>query len=289
MKQIRYIKTAIVALLGVVVLASCMDDDWKEPASSTSPYGNNAIQETNVISIADLKTKYASTLKNQNDTVKITESLQIKGRVTGNDIGGNIYNEVAIDDGTAAILVCISQGGLFGYLPVGQEILIELKDLYIGTYGYQPQIGMPYTNKSGRTFPSRMSRTIWQEHFKLIGTADASKVVPDTFDIEMLGTSTSAKEYMSENCGKLMTVKGVKLSEADGKKTFAPEADKDAGNGVSRKVNGKSNLVVRSSSYADFAATVMPTETVDITGIFTRYGTTWQILMRTESDCVISQ
>lgn len=282
----KYIKIAVMALLCSLATASCMDDDWKEPDDSTSPYGNNSIQETNVITISELKTKYSSVLSNRSDTARIKDNIQIKGRITGNDIGGNIYNEVAISDGTGAILICISQSGLFGYLPVGQEILIDLKDLYIGTYGYQPQIGMPYTSSSGYTYPSRMSRTVWQEHFRLLGTADETKVDTTVFDISKVGTGTTATKYMSENCGKLMIVKGVRLSEADGKKTFAPESDKDAGNGVSRKVNGNSNLVVRSSSYADFAATVMPTGTVNLVGIFTRYGTTWQILMRTESDCI---
>jgi len=285
MKTMKYIKMAVLAVLCSVALSSCMDDDWNDPNGSTAPYGNNSLKETNVVSIKELKTKYASTLAKQNDTVRVKESLQIKGRVVGNDIGGNIYNEVAIDDGTGAILVCVAQGGLFGYLPVGQELLIELKGLYVGTYGYQPQIGMPYTNKSGRTFPSRMNRNLWQEHFKLIGTPDPSKVVPIEFDI----TKVKDGAYMKENCGRLMVVRGVKLTDADGVKTFAPESDKDAGNGVSRVINGNSNFVVRSSSYADFAATVMPTESVDLTGVFTRYSNTWQILMRTDADFKISK
>lgn len=284
MKRLKYIMLAMALPLCGLAITSCMDDDWKDPDTTTSPYGNNAIKETNVVTIAQLKAKYASTLNKQNDTARITESMQIRARVTGNDIGGNIYNEVAVDDGTGAILICISQGGLFGYLPVGQEILVELKDLYIGTYGYQPQIGTPYTNSSGRTFPSRMSRTTWQEHFKLIGTADASQIDTLEFDVSKVGTSSAATAYLKENCGRLMIARGVRLTEADGKKTFAPESEKDAGNGVSRVVNGKSNLVVRSSSYADFAATVMPTGNVDLVGIFTRYGTTWQILMRSDTD-----
>lgn len=289
MKKMKYIKLAVVALLCSVAMTSCMDDDWEDPNGTTPPYGNNAIQETNVISIADLKAKYAATMAEQNDTARVTENLQIKGRIVGNDIGGNIYNEVAVDDGTGAILICVAQGGLFGYMPVGQEILVELKDLYVGTYGYQPQIGMPYTNKSGKTFPSRMNRNLWQEHFKLLGDADASKVDTLEFDITKLQNSAENAAYMKENCGRLMVVRGVKLTDADGKKTFAPEAEKDAGNGVSRAVNGKSNFVVRSSSYADFAATVMPTENVDLIGIFTRYGSTWQILMRSDTDFRLSK
>ena len=40
--------------LGLSV-TSCMDEDWSDPTGDTAPYGNNDIQETNVISIADLK------------------------------------------------------------------------------------------------------------------------------------------------------------------------------------------------------------------------------------------
>lgn len=280
MKKIKYIKYALVALLLGTCVTSCMDDDWDDPTGDVAPYGNNDLQETRVVSIAELKDMFSSTLNNQNDTVRITEDIQIKARVTGNDIGGNIYNEIAVDDGTGGILICIAQGGLWGYLPVGQEILISLKDLYIGTYGYQPQIGTPYTNSSGKTFPSRMNRIIWQEHFKLIGAPDASKVDTLEFDINKINDS----DYMKENCGRLMIAKGVTLTEANGYKTFAPEQEKDNGNGVSRLINGNSKFVVRSSTYADFAGTPMPEGKVDLVGIFTRYGTTWQILMRSDTD-----
>lgn len=285
MKNIKYIKLAMCALAIGLSVTSCMDEDWNDPTGETSPFGNNELQETNVITIAELKDMYSAALAKQNDTARIKDNVQIKARVTGNDIGGNIYNQVAVDDGTGAILICVAQGGLFGYMPVGQEILVNLKDLYIGTYGYQPQIGTPYTNKSGKTFPSRMNRTVWQEHFKLMGAADASKIDTVEFDLSKVKDAN----YMKENCGKLMIAKGVKLSDADGKKTFAPEDEKDAGNGVSRTINGNSNFVVRSSTYADFAGTVMPKEKVDLIGIFTRYSSTWQILMRSDSDFRLSE
>lgn len=287
MKKIKYIKLIMLTLALGLSVTSCMDEDWSDPTGDTAPYGNNDIQETNVISIADLKAKYASTLANQNDTARITDDLQIKVRVTGNDIGGNIYSEVAVDDGTGAILICISQGGLFGFLPVGQEILVNLKDLYIGTYGYQPQIGTPYTNASGKTFPSRMNKTVWQQHFKLMGAADASKIDTLEFDI----SKVKDQSYLKENSGRLMTIKNVKLAEANGERTFAPEKDKDGGNGVNRTIQGlsSSQIVIRSSTYADFAGTVMPQERLDITGIFTRYSNTWQILMRSDTDFKLAE
>lgn len=284
MKKIKYIKFMMAALLLGMSVTSCMDDDWDDPTGEIPPYGNNDLQETNVMTIADLKDKYASALKAQNDTTRITENVQIKARVVGNDLGGNIYNYIAVDDGTSGLIINIAQGGLWAYLPVGQEILVELKDLYIGPYNNQPQIGTPYTYTNRNTgttytYPSRMSRTIWQEHFKIIGNADPATATPIEIDMSRL----SDTDYMNGLVGRLIVAKDVTLTEADGNKTFAPE-DEVLGNGVSREINGSSSFVVRTSTYADFAATVMPQGKVDITGVLTRYNSYWQLVMRTSDD-----
>lgn len=276
-------------VLACSLFTGCMDDDWDTPNAEAlnKAYGNQEIAETNVITIGSLKEQYESVINaSTNSYEQITEDVQIKGRVVGNDIGGNIYNEVSIDDGTGAILICISQGGLFSYLPVGQEIVVDLKGLYIGGYGKQAEIGMPYTNAKGNSYVSRMSRILWNKHFKLTGVADASKVVAEEFDLN----KRTKEEYFTANNGKLMTIKNVEFTNADGKTTFAPSEEKDAANSVNRGLsqNGKpiatSSIVVRTSSYADFAAKQLPTGKLNITGVFTRYRTTWQILIRDERD-----
>lgn len=286
MKNIKYL---LMLVLACSLVTGCMDDDWDTPNAEAlnKAYGNQEIAETNVITIGSLKEKYESVINaSTNSYEQITEDVQIKGRVVGNDIGGNIYNEVSIDDGTGAILICISQGGLFSYLPVGQEIVVDLKGLYIGGYGKQAEIGMPYTNAKGNSYVSRMSRVLWNKHFKLTGVADASKVVAEEFDL----SKRTKEEYFTANNGKLMTIKNVEFTNADGKTTFAPSDEKDAANSVNRGLsqNGKpiatSSIVVRTSSYADFAAKQLPTGKLNITGVFTRYRTTWQILIRDERD-----
>lgn len=296
MKKIKYIKFLVAALLLGSVATSCMDDDWNTPNSVAAPFGNNNITEDagKIITIKDLKAKTVDKLPASvaNDTIRITEDWQLKVRVTGNDIQGNIYNEVAVEDESGeGILICIQKSGLFGILPVGQEILVNLKDLYIGIYGNNVQIGTPYTNTKGLTFPSRMPFNTWNEHFKILGDADASKVMPEEFDV----TKLKDEAYVKSHRGKLMTLKNVEMDKADGTLAWAPEADKDAGNGVSRavKINGKAQslMVVRSSTYADFAALAMPKGKVNLTGIFTvyatnpsKYGYTWQILLRSIDD-----
>lgn len=296
MKKTKYIKFLVAAMLLGGLATSCMDDDWNDPTGEVAPYGNNDIVEDDakMISIKELKAKTVDLIPSSqaNDTVRITEDWQLKVRVTGNDIQGNIYNQIAVQDESGeGLLICIQKGGLFGFLPVGQEILVNLKGLYIGIYGNNVQIGVPYTNTSGRTFPSRMNINVWNEHFKILGAADASKVVPEKFDVSKLKDVA----YVKSHRGKLMTLENVEMDKADGKLAWAPEADKDAGNGVSRtvKIGGKAQslMVVRSSTYADFAAKAMPTGKINLTGIFTvyatnpsKYGYTWQILLRSDSD-----
>lgn len=288
------------ALVMGLGLTSCMDDDWKAPSGDTPAYGNNTLQEKNVISIDELKTKYGITKDMINDTVRIDDGIQIKGVVTGNDAEGNIYNEIALQDETGGILVCIAQGGLCGQMQVGQEVLIDLGGLYIGAYRSQPQIGVPYTSTSTSgaksVYPSRIARAEWQTRFKLIGKPDAKKLVAKEFDYESLkGNETELYKY----AGCLVKATGVGFAKADGKTTYAPKSEgASTGYGVMRAfknmTTGKdyttNEFGVRTSCYSDFAAEKLPEGKLTVTGILTcyksqkKYNATAQILMRQQSD-----
>ena len=288
------------ALVMGLGLTSCMDDDWKAPSGDTPAYGNNTLQEKNVISIAKLKEDYGITKDMINDTVRIDDGIQIKGVVTGNDAEGNIYNEIALQDSTGGILVCIAQGGLCGQMQVGQEILIDLGGLYIGAYRSQPQIGVPYTSTSTSgaksVYPSRIARAEWQTRFKLIGKPDAKKLVAKEFDYESLkGNETELYKY----AGCLVKATGVGFAKADGKTTYAPKSEgASTGYGVMRvfknMTTGKdyttNEFGVRTSCYSDFAAEKLPEGKLTVTGILTcyksqkKYNATAQILMRQQSD-----
>lgn len=300
MKSVKYIQMIMMALVMGLGLTSCMDDDWKAPSGDTPAYGNNTLQEKNVISIDELKTKYGITKDMINDTVRIDDGIQIKGVVTGNDAEGNIYNEIALQDETGGILVCIAQGGLCGQLQVGQEVLIDLGGLYIGAYRSQPQIGVPYTSTSASgaksTYPSRIARAEWQTRFKLIGKPDATKLVAKEFDYESLkGNETELYKY----AGCLVKATGVGFAKADGKTTYAPKSEgASTGYGVMRAfknmTTGKdyttNEFGVRTSCYSDFAAEKLPEGKLTVTGILTcyksqtKYKATAQILMRQQSD-----
>lgn len=286
MKKIKFIALAFLAL----TLGSCMGDGYADPDLTekvpAAPYGNNSLREKNVISIADLKTQFATIINSDNGYKQIEKDMMIKAVVTGNDVSGNIYNQVSVQDASGAIIIAINGSGLSGYLPVGQEILVNLKGLYIGSYKKLPQIGGVNTKLSdGSLGMGKIERAIWNEHFKILnpGEADASTVVPEEFDL----TKLTDAAYMDANVGKLMTLKKVKFASANGTNVWAPDdtntslelIDAETGKKIS-----SSNLVVRNSGYSKFANEVVPKGVFDITGIFTRYNNTWQIVLRNTDD-----
>ena len=286
MKKIKFIAMAMMAMAGMM-LASCMGDSYADPdmveTIPAPPYGNNLLREKNVVTIAQLKSDYKTTI-NGGGYKLIDKPMMIKGYITGNDISGNLYQQVALQDATGAILVDINGGGLYGYLPVGQEILIDLNGLYIGSKGKQAQIGGIYTNlKTGATYVGKMDRPTWQKHFKLLDEPDASNVKAEVFDLSKATDAT----YLDENAGKLMTIKGVKFTSANGKTVWAANDEtskqylKDAESGQWLSSN---TIMVYTSGYARFANAILPEGAFDITGIFTRYNNTWQIIIRNTDD-----
>lgn len=286
MKNTINIKTTylLIFALACTLFSSCMNGDWDEPDfNGAAPYGNNSLTEQNVITIAELIKKYPNVFASTDQNKQIDEDIMIKGRITGNDVGGNIYKQVTLQDNTAAIIIAINEGGLNGYLAEGSEILVDLKGLYIGGYRKQPEIGAPYNGSS----IGRMQKDIWAKHFKILGSPDASLIQPVDFN--------TIKNEMDANCAKLVTLKDVTFKEADGKSTFSTGTS--TGNAVNQELDDYgSKVVIRTSTYADFAAITLPYDNVakkklkcDITGIATRYNSTWQILIRKTSDIVVKQ
>ena len=273
------------SLLFSVALTACQGDWDEPPVYDVVPFGNSNINDEGIITIAELKAKYPNVFASTDQNKQITEDIKIRGRVTGNDLGSNIYKQFMIQDETGAIIVAVNQSGMHGFLAEGQEIVIDLKDLYIGGYRKQPEIGQPYNGTS----IGRMNKELFQKHYKYVGQPDASKIEPIDFDVNM---------SMEEHCAKLVTLRDVSFSPVAGLGTFAPDTTQDktvsiVGGCVNRSLNEypESKVVIRTSTYAKFAAMKLPYDEVNkrprkcnITGIATRYNNTWQILIRKESD-----
>ena len=268
---------------------ACMNDndDWKTPSHSESSYGNNALDESNYITIKKLIDDHKAAAFSSGSMDKITDDIQVRGFVTGNDVGGNYYKKLTIEDATAAITIDIDESGLWGYLPLGQEVLVNLKDLYIGGYGKMPQIGVPYVSKKGVLGIGRMPKSTWQKHFKVL--KNNSEVVPTEF-------TQSFKDNMDANCGKLVIFKNVTFKGADGKKTLKDGPESALAGYFQTWLNewGTDVVFYTSGDYAKFSTFVLPYDDAtgkpiacDIVGVATRYNDTWQISIRHAADLIV--
>ncbi len=279
--KIKYLMMVAICAL----FASCMGDSYAETdENNPAPFGNNEIQETNVVSIAQLKDMYSSVIstdyRNGISYKQVTEALQIKGVVTSTDIQGNIYNEIALQDKTGAIIVSVAQGGLYSFLPIGTEIILDLKDLYVGNYGLQAQIGVPSMNAKGQTSIGRISRATWDQHFKILSTGNV--VEPEEFANGNAATTWD----INKDGGKLGIIRNVsfKSNNSTVDSTYA-NANGGAGS-VSWTLNEQDGkrVIVYNSNFADFANAKIPTGKVNITGIFKRFNNQWEIIIRTLDD-----
>lgn len=295
MKKINIIATILIGALG---LGSCMNEDWKAPDfGDNPPYGNNEIQPSMAkkITIAELKSKYASVFSSNGYKV-IEEDLQLHAVVNGNDQGGNLYKQISIQDETGGIIVGINGTDLFAVMPVGQNIVINLKGLYIGAYGKMAQLGSEYNGGMGR-----MDLNVWKKSVRLVGksvdvitqTTEGDVVKHDTTTVAMTAKVdtvdfTPAKDWNSM-IGRIVLIDNVKI---DGTKDeiLAPEdgSIRLTSNCANRDIKGAgtNNIVLRTSTYSDFASRPVPQGNVKIYGVCTYYNGTWQILMRTNSDLV---
>ena len=279
MRRLSIFFSAIAALL----LASGMDSGYDDVVKDST--GVN-IEMTNVVPIQQLKERYRSTITASGMT-QITEDIQIKGWVTGNDNGSNLYNEISLQDNSGAIIVAINKGGLAGLLPVGQQVVFSLKGLYIGGYGTQAEIGGVYSNaKTGNTSIGGMDRFTFANHYMTIGTPNTDAVAKLITEFDY--SQAADADYIFANQGKLMQLSNVTFKNGDGKSVFAPNDGSVtlSNNSANRGFVGKSDnkIVFRTSTYADFANDTIPQGNTKVQGIFTVYRSTWQILARTRSD-----
>ena len=281
MRKTSYIIHFATIIAAAMMSAACQDGNWDTPDMTNPPYGNNAIEdvESRYTTIGELKTRYAAAISGSSFE-RIADDRLLPCTVIGNDIGGNIYKQIIVQDATGALVVGINGTGLFPFLSVGQQLLIDLKDLCIGGYGEQPQLGDEYNNSIGR-----MSTEKWEQHVKVLPTHDMSQI--DTLDFFKV-----AQADIDRYCGYLVKLENVSIGDAGYPiapeyKAGTPLIYNGSSNGyVHHSINGQSmsKLLLRTSTYADFASWVIPSTPVTLYGIATRYRDTWQILIRAEED-----
>lgn len=275
----KHIKLYLTALLFAALGITGCDDNWDTPPLD----GPVATIEANT-SILELKQMYWIDANNGCDTIEIKETgehIIIKGRVVSSDESGNIYKNMVIDDGTAAITVSIDANSLYNSYRYGQEIVIDATDMYIGNYAGLQQLGSPdYDDYYGWQM-GRMPLEFFQQHAQLNGLPDPAAV--DTLVVGSISSLPTTKEGIIEYQSKLVRFDNVEFVDG-GKEPFAIEQET-----VARNItDGTATLEVSNSGYSDFYNKMLPEGTGSVVGILSYFNNKWRLLLRSYEDCIFN-
>ena len=139
-KLTKYAGMLMAAIAACASLTACQDD-VNAPGIDVP----HATLQPNT-TIAQLKAQYWDDASNYIDTVGLASSgehIIVSGRVISSDASGNIYKSLVIQDETGALAMSINANSLYTSYRVGQEVVVDVTDMYIGKYSTLQQLGFP--------------------------------------------------------------------------------------------------------------------------------------------------
>lgn len=273
MKKILY--SVVVA----IVMIACQK--YPEPEYVVPTY--ELKEHQTLISIEDLKARHTLGGK----PTAIMGDTVIRGIVVADDESGNIYKSIYIQDETGGVNLAIDQVNMYNIMPVGQEVYVEMKGLFIGDYNNGYQVGDTVTDPK---YGLEMARYNWaneeyrdaegnytRKHIYPNGKPDLSKV-PAPRIVE------SSNAITSDMYCSLVTLKNIRFTDPKVATGLLPWSTKEQTVNRTAEFADGSTIVVRTSGYSNFYADFIPTGVGSITGILSIFGSTKQFYIRDRND-----
>ena len=259
MNTIHKIKLAVIAAFLLIGGVSCDKELDVAPVMTYDGQAN--------MTIAELKALH--TIGSEDSFDSIPSWAVICGTIISSDQEGNCYKYLTIQDKTGGIQIKVDNSSLYPKYQIGQRIYVECKDLVIGDYRKNPQIGFWSNGSMAGIATSQESLYIFRDG--LVGAEPTPLVL------------NSKSEATEEMINRLVLLKNCHF--ADPGETYS---DPDASTSRDIVMSDNSVIVLRTSNYAKFASQPLPNGTGDIVGILTVYNTTLQLTIRDLNDVRIA-
>jgi hypothetical protein len=264
------------ALLLLLVAVGCNEDFDTPPM--VVPHAQHQANMT----IAEFKAKYWQDGRNFIDTCK--DETYIHGWVTSSDEEGNIYKHLYIQDETGGLGISIDANSICNTYRVGQEIVISMKDFWIGKYNGEYLIGKPEWYAAQSVWEAgRMTLDQFKEHAELEGLPNLDKIEPVEVEIgDVVGHSDAETQLKYQ--GQFVVIRDVEWEGADGELPYS-----ESGSSTTRNIKDEEGNVlgVNNSNYANFRGDPLPLGKGDVQGILYMTGSDkWGLYLRDTNDCM---
>ncbi len=281
MKSLKKYILGLSALLGVTALFSSCQDDFdneKVEAPVAKLQANSTIAEVKALYWDDA-TNYATKIPVKEDGSHVI----IKGRVISSDEASNVFKSLVIQDETAALAFSINSYNLYLKYRRGQEIVVDLTDMYIGKYNGLQQMGMQEWYASGNAYEvTFMAPETFASHAELNGWPEIEKI--DTLVVNSFADLSTGPAGLQQWQSQLVRFNNVSFQNG-GNDTFATYHS----SGVNQVIvdSQGATMNVRTSGYANFWNRTLPTGSGDLVGILSYYGTSgWQFILINYEGCM---
>lgn len=211
----------------------------------------------------------------------------IEAYVVSSDESGNFFKTISFQtlatSTTPAIgfSVPIDASNLYIDYRIGNKVYIKLKDQYTDISYGSLRIGSIYVNAYNEGSVGRLS----QNDYKKVLNASCT-----TINEDLLVNSISITDLLHDsNLNTLVELSDVQFMDAANGRHYYEETN-DVGGATNWSLIDKSGnqVIFRTSSFSDFAKNLVPGGSGKVRGILTKYGTDYQLLVRSEKDVVMS-
>ncbi len=278
----KYYKSLLAAAMmvaGVSSLTGCSEDlDYPTVEYPSSDLVAN-------VTILDLKKAYWQSTDNYCTLVEQNsdgEDIIIRGRVIANDITGNIYQQLIIQDETAAITISVAKNDIYKTFPLGEEVFVNVTGLYVGAYANLFQIGAAGTRDDGTPTTAKMNEGVFDAHVECNGAPQPELINTFTLAIPEILRMNNSADDMQKYQSQLIEIKDVSFVDG-GVDTWAVQGS-NGDNRYLTDINGN-QLLVRNSGKSSFNTEKLPAGIGTVVGILQMFTTNWQFVFRTNEDC----
>lgn len=288
MKSLKY----HILALGILAagLTACQDDydapTLQDPVATITPN----------ITIADFKTEFADAtvmMVPYKDEATKTPYI-IHGRVISSDASGNIYQNLVIQDETAAVALAIRRANMWSDYRVGQDVVLDVTGIYFGNYSGLLQFGWfgDYEGEASMTF---MTWEAFLHHSQKNGlpnqkvkyvnqnsTWPAENPYCVVTTIEAIKSLSPTAEDGRNMMSQLVEIQNVWFEEG-GKDTFAEYQESNERRYIT---DGTNRMYLNNSGYASFHNDILPEGIGTVRGILSTYQDNWCLLIRGTEDLI---
>jgi len=264
-----------VFFLGALLLCGCQK--WGEPDFKANewdpPAGTMASQFWTINSRNVLGNHIIGNPPDSLTSYKDRYLRYIRAVVVSSDEGGNYYKSMVIQDATGGVELELDMTGLHNIYPVGQKIILICNGLVIGDYNNLPQIGWIYNE----TQVGRINSLFFDKYIIKDG-------LPSPRNLPKILTNKDIDFLSDVDVNKLVRLEGVKfLDNAIGNPLSYNDFTTDWKVAIPFE-NGDTIITVRTSNFAKFRSTIIENKKYNLTGILTKYRSTYQLMIRTKED-----